>query len=227
MTTGVKNRIHTIVDRVFPGFLNEKKSGLWPFSKCSLLLMKDRFSAHQIRRRRRSTLVKLFTSQAIHQPDRCAEKLQQYATQVLTPPENHIATLQLSLKQQVKLFICLQENIEQTEKEIAEHLAQTQGAFLTSIRGIGIVLASGVSAEVGNPDKQKSINNLVSYAGIIPRIKQTGGIQGKTQVKKMGKRCNHIIKVVCFVQSASHILSYQFTKNWTYGTWGSTGNAQL
>ena len=112
--------------------------------------------------------------------------------------------LQLSLKQQVKLFICLQENIEQTEKEIAEHLAQTQGAFLTSIRGIGIVLASGVSAEVGNPDKQKSINNLVSYAGIIPRIKQTGGIQGKTQVKKMGKRCNHILKDYV-VQSASHI----------------------
>ena len=204
MTTGVKNRIHTIVDRVFPGFLNEKKSGLWPFSKCSLLLMEDRFSTHQIRRRRRSTLVKLFTRQAIHQPDLCAEKLQQYATQVLTPPENHIATLQLSLKQQVKLFICLQENIEQMEKEIAEHLAQTQGAFLTSIRGIGIVLASGVSAEVGNPDKQKSINNLVSYAGIIPRIKQTGGIQGKTQVKKMGKRCNHILKDYV-VQSASHI----------------------
>ncbi|MCK5266562.1 MAG: transposase, partial [Spirochaetes bacterium] len=32
MTTGVKNRIHTIVDRIFPGFLNEKNSGILPFS---------------------------------------------------------------------------------------------------------------------------------------------------------------------------------------------------
>ena len=74
----------------------------------------------------------------------------------------------------------------------------------TSIRGVGIVLAAGVSAEIGDPNKQKSINNLVSYSGIIPKVKQTGGIQGKTQTKKVGKRCNRILKDYV-VQSASHI----------------------
>ena len=204
MTTGVKNRIHNIVDRIFPGFLDEKKSGIWPFSKCSILLMEDRFSVHQIRRRRRSTLAKLFARQAMQRPDQCAEKLQQYASQVLQPPQNYIATLQISLTQQVKLFVCLQESIKQLDKDIAESLAQTQGAFLTSVRGIGIILAAGVSAEIGALDKQKSLNNIVSYSGIIPRIKQTGGIQGKTQIKKVGKRCNHILKDYV-VQSASHI----------------------
>jgi len=204
MTTAVKNRIHTFVDRTFPGFLNEKKSGILPFSKGSLILMEDQFSAHQILRRRRSTLIKLLTCQAVQHPDRCAEKLQQYAAQVLRPAESHLATLQISLKQQVKLFICLQESIDQLEKEIAESLAQTQGAFLTSIRGIGIILAAGVSAEIGNPDTQKSLSNLVSYSGIIPKVKQTGGIQGKTQTKKVGKRCNRILKDYV-VQSASHI----------------------
>ncbi len=140
----------------------------------------------------------------MHKPDLCAEKLQLYAAQVLKPPKKHIATLQLSLKQQVKLLICLKESIQQLDKEIAEHLAQTQGAFLTSIRGVGIVLAAGVSAEIGDPNKQKSINNLVSYSGIIPKVKQTGGIQGKTQTKKVGKRCNRILKDYV-VQSASHI----------------------
>lgn len=204
MATGVKNRIHTFVDRAFPGFLNEKKSGILPFSKWSLILMEDQFSAHQIHRRRRSSLIKLLTRHAVQHPDRCAEKLQQYAAQVLRPPESHLATLQISLKQQVKLFICLQESIDQLEKEIAQSLAQTQGAFLTSIRGIGIILAAGVSAEIGNPDTQKSLSNLVSYSGIIPRVKQTGGIQGKTQTKKVGKRCNRILKDYV-VQSASHI----------------------
>jgi len=132
--------------------------------------MEDQFSAHQILRRRRSTLIKLLTCQAVQHPDRCAEKLQQYAAQVLRPAESHLATLQISLKQQVKLFICLQESIDQLEKEIAESLAQTQGAFLTSIRGIGIILAAGVSAEIGNPDTQKSLSNLVSYSGIIPNL---------------------------------------------------------
>ena len=204
MSTGVKNRIHTIVDRIFPGFLSERKSGILPFSKGSLLLMQDRFSVHQIRRRRRSSLAKLLARQGVHQPDKCAEKLQQYADQVLKPPEDQIATLQLSLKQQVNLLICLQESTQQLEKEIADNLAQTQGSFLTSIRGIGIVLAAGVSAEIGDPNKQKSLNNLVSYSGIIPRVKQTGGVQGKTQTKKVGKRCNRILKDFV-VQSASHI----------------------
>jgi transposase len=204
MTTGVKNRIHTIVDRIFPGFLNEKNSGILSFSKCSLILMEDRFSVHQIHRRRRSTLIKLFTRHAVHHPDRCAERLQQYAAKVLRPPESHLSALQISLKQQVKLFSCLHESTEQLEKEVAENLAQTQGAFLTSIRGIGIILAAGVTAEIGNPSKQKPLSNLVSYSGIIPRVKQTGGIQGKTQTKKVGKRCNRILKDYV-VQSASHM----------------------
>ncbi len=207
MATAVKCRVHTIVDRIFPGFLNEKKSGIFPFSKGSLALMENRFSVHQILRRRPSTLSKFLALNRVHHSDRCAEKLQQYASQVLRPQADHVATLQLSLKQQVKLFSCLQENIEYLNTEIAQHLAQTPGAFLTSIRGIGITLAAGVTGEIGDPNKQKSLNNLVSYSGIIPRIKQSGGIQGKTQVKKVAKRCNRILKNYV-VQSAGHIGLY-------------------
>ena len=42
--TEVKNRIHTVVDHLFPGFLDETQSGIRPFSKSSLYLMSDRFS---------------------------------------------------------------------------------------------------------------------------------------------------------------------------------------
>jgi len=204
MATGMKNRIHTIVDRIFPGFLDENKSGIAPFSKCSLLLMEDRFSAPQIHRRQGHTLTKLLSRQGVQEPDRCVEKLQKLSAHALRPPEQHIATLQISLKQQIKLFTCLQESIQQLYEEIGHNLAQTQGAFLTSIQGIGIVLAAGVTAEIGNPDKQKSLTNIVSYSGIIPKVKQTGGIQGKTKIKKVGKRSNHILKDYV-VQSASHM----------------------
>ena len=187
MLTGVRRRIHNIVDRIFPGFLNERKSGIPPFSKCSLTLMKDRFSTHQICRRRRSTLTKLISGHAIRKPDLRAKQLQEFAGQVLNPPHHRLASLQLSLRQQVKLLICIQESIHHLEREIAENLATTPGAFLTSIQGIGIVLAAGVCAEIGDPAKQGSINNLISYAGIVPRVKQTGGTQGKTYVQKVGK----------------------------------------
>jgi transposase len=204
MSTEVRNRIHGVVDRLFPGFLDEKKSGIVPFSRSSLYLMEDRCSAKQIHRRRRKKLIEILKRFNTSKAEATAEKLQQYASQVLSTPVEYVDTLQLSLSQHVKHLRCLQEGIDQLEKEIAVYLAQTQGAFLTSIRGIGIVLAAGVAAEIGAPNEQKPLNNLVSYAGIIPRVKQSGGLEGKAYTVSVAKRCNRILKDYV-VKSALHL----------------------
>jgi transposase len=204
MSTEESNRIHTVVDRLFPGFLDEKKSGILPFSESSLYLMEDRFSPVQIGRRKRQKLIEILRRYRTNKPESAAAKLQEYASRVLNTPVEYITTLQLSLAQHVKHFRCLQESIKQLENEIAVWLAQTQGAFLTTVRGIGIVLAAGVSAEIGNPFEQKPVNNLVSYSGIIPRVKQSGGPEGKIRTGKVAKRCNRILKDYV-VQSAHHM----------------------
>jgi transposase len=192
MLTEVKNRVHGIVDELFPGFLKEQNTGIVAFTESSLYLMEDRFSPKQIRRRN--------TSKA----EKTAAKLQHYASKVLHAPVEYVDTMQLSLSQHVKHIRCLKESVAQMDKEIALNLAQTQGAFLTSVRGIGLVLAAGVTAEIGNPNEQKPINNLSSYAGIVPRIKQTGGIDGKTYTGPVAKRCNRILKDYV-VKSAYHL----------------------
>ena len=204
MSTQVRNQMHTCVDRLFPGFLDEKKSGIVPFSKSSLYLMEDRFSARQIRRRKQLKLIHILRRYGTSKPEDTAVRLQKYAASVLNTPDEYIATLQISLAHHVKLYRCLRENIEQLDKESAQWLAQTQGAFLTSVRGIGIVLASGVTAEIGDPFQQKPLNNLVSYSGIIPRVKQSGGPEGKTYTGKVAKRCNRILKNYV-VQSGLHL----------------------
>jgi len=204
MSTEEKNRMHAVVDRLFPGFLDEEKSGICPFSEASLYLMEGRFSPHQIRRRKQSKLIEILHRYGTKKPENTAKKLQNYADCVLGTPSEYISTFQLSLTQHVKHFRCLRDSIEQLEHEIAVWLAQTEGAFLTSIRGIGIVLAAGITAEIGNPHNQKPVKNLVSYSGIIPRVKQTGGTQGKTHTGKVSKRCNRILKDYV-VQSANHL----------------------
>jgi transposase len=204
MRTEVRNRVHGIVDRLFPGFLDEKKTGVVGFTTASLYLMEDRFSAKQIRRRRRPTLVDILKRHGTTEAEATAEKLQQYAGQVLDTPQEHINTLQLSLSQHVKHLRCLDECIDQLEHEIAENLAQTQGAFLSSIRGVGIVLAAGVTAEMGNPFVQKPVSNLVSYSGIIPKVKQSGGPDGQIHTVAVSKRCNRILKDYV-VKSAHHL----------------------
>jgi transposase len=204
MSTEVRNRIHNVVDRLFPGFLDEGKSGILAFSKSSLYLMQERFSPGQIRRRNQLTLIKKLQQFGVTKPYRAGIKLQQYAAQVLTTADEYVDTLQLSLSQHVNHLRCLQDSIAQLQKEIAVNLAQTPGAFLTSIRGIGIVLAAGVTAELGDPYRQKPLNNLISYAGIIPRVKQTGGPEGKTYTGSVARRCNRILKDYV-VKSALHL----------------------
>ena len=204
LSTEVKNRIHTVVDRLFPGFLDEKKSGICPFSGASLYLMEDRFSPHQIHRRKQPKLIEILHRYGTKKAEDTAKKLKGYADCVLGTPNEYISTFQLSLTQHVNHFRCLRGSIEQLEHEIAVWLAQTEGAFLTSIRGIGIVLAAGITGEIGNPHNQKPVKNLVSYSGIIPRVKQSGGTQGKTHTGKVSKRCNRILKDYV-VQSANHL----------------------
>jgi hypothetical protein len=166
--------------------------------------MEDRFSARQIAKRKRSTLAGLISRAGGQQPEQMASKLQSYARTVLHAVTEYVPTMQLSLTQHVMLYRCLQGSIDGLEREMAVWLAQTQGAFLMTVRGIGMVLASGVAAEIGDPATQKPLNNLVSYAGIIPRVSQTGGPDGETYIGSVGRRCNRILKDY-IVQSASHI----------------------
>jgi transposase len=204
LSTEERNRMHCLVDQLFPGFLEEKKSGLTPFHPPSLRVMEERFSAAQIKRRKRSTLANLLARAGTQTPDQKATQLQTYAAQVLQPPTEFVATLQSSLTQHVALYRCLSSNIAALEQEMANWLAQTQGAFLMTVRGIGLVLAAGVSAEIGNPVTQKPVNNLASYSGIIPRVSQTGGSDGATHIGSVSKRCNRVLKDY-LVQSASHL----------------------
>ncbi|MDA3915988.1 MAG: transposase [Deltaproteobacteria bacterium] len=204
MKTEVKNRIHTVVDQLFPGFLDETKSGIRPFSKSSLYLMSDRFSARQISRRKLEPLTKALNRFRTRNSDQAATKLKGYALKAFTPPELHMDTFQLSLSYHTKHFICLLECIQQLEKEIALVLSQTQGAFLTSIQGVGIILAAGICSEIGDPLIQGAAANLSSYAGVVPRVKQSGGPESEPRVGRVSKRNNHILKDY-LLQASNHI----------------------
>jgi transposase len=169
--------------------------------------MQTRFSAPQIRRRQRGALIRNLEKRGTKKAEQVAAKLQEYASQVLTTPDEYTATLQISLASHVTHYRCLFDGAQQLVNEMAQLLAQTQGAFLTSIKGIGIVLAAGVTAEIGDPLVQRSTDQLASYAGIVPKVKQTGGSQGPSITSHVSKRSNHILKDFV-VQSAFHIGRY-------------------
>lgn len=204
LKTATSNRVHQIVDQLFPGFLDERSSGIPPFSEASLYLMEDRFSPAQISARQDKALLRQLKAKGLQNAEAAIGKLKAYARQVLAHPPELTGLLQTSLASEVNLYRCLTANTDQVGREIAQQLAKTPGAMLTTIRGIGITLAAGSAAEIGPPDSQPSIRRLCSYAGIVPRTKQTGGPEKSAKAGKVSRRCNHILKDY-IVQCGNHL----------------------
>jgi transposase len=191
--TALTNRLHGYVDRLFPHFLELKHSGIEPLGPaCWWVMQSDRFSAPQIAHCRAPYLIKGLERHGVTQAATVVAKLQDLARQVLSPAPQHVATWQHIVHDQAAQWHALQESIAQLDRPIALLLAQTPGAFFTSISGIGITLAAGIVSEVG--DQWPPIDSLCSYAGVIPAVKQSGGKDKSAVTLGVGNRCNHYLK---------------------------------
>lgn len=205
--TAASNRIHALADQLFPGFLSDAKSGLTAFSDASLELMVERFSAPEIARRRPSSLASLLHRHRVQQPDETAARIIALARQALPPAAHRVATLQRTLAATVDLYRCLDRNALELRADAALTLATTPYAMLTSVPGIGFVLAAGIAGELGDPKRLASLDSLCAYAGIVPRTFQTGGPGSPAVQGHASPRCNRILKDWT-VQSAQKIHLY-------------------
>lgn len=205
--TAASNRIHALADQLFPGFLNGSKSALTPFCDASLELMKERFSSPEIARRKPTSLANLLRRHRVQLPDETAVQIILLAREALPPAAHRIVTLQRTLIATVDLYQCLQRNAIELRADAALTLATTPYAMLTSIPGIGFVLAAGLAGELGDPKHLGKLDSLCAYAGIVPRTLQSGGPDSPAVQGHASPRCNRILKDWT-VQSAQKIHLY-------------------
>jgi len=202
--TAVKNQIHSLADRLFPGFLDAKQSGIIPFSDASLDLMESAFSAPAVARRRSAGLITLLCRGGCGETKarEKAVKLQECARTALAPEPGQVAALQESLACSVQLLRSTTKVIESLTDSMAGELSRLPAAFFTTVPGVGIILASALAAELGADLHTASFSRQCAYAGIVPRTSQTGGPgQPATQGTSL-RRCNRILKDY-LVQAAS------------------------
>jgi transposase len=207
LATATSNRIHTYVDRLFPGFLSADKSGLAPFGQASLDLMAERFSPAEVRRRPRGALGQWLARRAVEEPHAVAAQLKELARGALGPAPEQTALLQRTLAQLVGLYRGLEGSISGLDRELAYWLARTPGALLTSISGIGITLAAGWMAELGPPQQWRAVRRICSYAGVVTKTKQTGGPEKEPMPAYVQQRCNKRLKNVV-LQAVEKVRQY-------------------
>ena len=192
--TALKNRMHRIADVLFPGFLNESLSGLLPFSVSCLNLMESGCSVLRIRQMRAETLAKRLKAGRTHNPDQVAVKLKALAESVLAPTHGTVPYMEKSLAAKARHMVALRENLRLEENEMARCLVQTPGFFLTSITGLGVVLAGGIVAEYGDTNDWRVPDQMASYAGIVCRQYQTGGPDSEPVKGALPVDANHHLK---------------------------------
>ena len=193
--TAASNRLYPHVDRLFPGFLDGSKSGLPAFSRASLELMEEeRFSPVQMRQRSLAGLAQWLEKRGVENAREKAAQLKELAKTALPPAESEAPILQSVVAKLVSLYRGLDESIGALDREIAYWLAQTPGALLTSIGGMGVTLAAAWVAELGAPQDWRAVRRTCSYAGVVSKVKQTGGPDRPATVGHAGHRCNKRLK---------------------------------
>ena len=202
--TAAKNRIHDCVDVLLPGFLNERESGLIPFSEASLWLMEKEFSPMKIFRMRFDTLVRNLRRRRVQKPESKAERLKALAKSALPAPGPLIDYHQRSLSVKVGLPRSVRASLTSEENEMARRLVRTPGFYLTSCPGVGVPLAGHIMGELGPPSRWLPIDNTASYAGIVCRENQTGGRDNPPVKGPLPHDCNHILRDY-LLQIAHHV----------------------
>jgi transposase len=201
--TAWKNRIHRSVEILFPGFLERELTGMVPFCSASLALMEEDFSCLKIKRCRLETLVRQLHRHGTQKPEDAAARLKALAERVLPPPAGLIPAEAAGLSTKVRMLRAVREATAMEENQMARGLVQTPGFYITSIPGIGVVLAAHIMAEYGCPDRWPAADNMASYAGIVPRQTQTGGPSQPARIGHLPLDANRILKDY-LLQAAFH-----------------------
>jgi len=190
------HRTYRIVDELFPGFLTYESSGITPFSRASLWLMEDRFSAAEVHARQAPTLIRKLREFSLGDPEGVATKLKTLAETALPPSEAMIPALQRSLAEELAIYRLMSSTLRGLDTDIAKQLARTPGAMLTTMPGIGLRWAPGLYAELGDPIRRRNVHSMAALGGIVPRLKQSGGPDKPAIVGHRRKGCSSFLKHV-------------------------------
>lgn len=176
MRTSLKNKITALVDQIFPGY--------WPkdaqekifsdhWGKASLLILEYYPHPAQIQMLGVEKLVEFLKKHNTKLGQETAAALVDAAKNSLSRPSIDTDTHCLALKNLIKLFRTLSENIETFEREMARLLIQTPGIYLLSVPGLCVVFAAEFVAETGPFENFSHPGQIMSFAGLVPYVSQS------------------------------------------------------
>lgn len=84
-------------------------------------------------------------------------------------------------------LVDLQQHVAELETAIAEALASDDdGQRLQTLPGVGPIIGATLRAELGDVTRFARVDQVVAYAGLDPRTRQSGAFVGQKHLSKRG-----------------------------------------
>jgi len=201
---GLKKKVVATYDQVFPEY---KKLFENMFSATSKAVLEQSILPENLAKLPTSKLSKLIKQAS---RGRLGEQLAETkANQIKQTAAQSIGitialdAFELSITMLLEQIKHLEKQVKKLDKEIKKY-REKQADNLTSIPGIGDILAATIRAEIGNFERFKDLKDgaekLVALAGIDPKLRESGKLVGKVKMSKRGSPyLRHAVRQASFV----------------------------
>lgn len=181
----LKRKIISVLDRIFPEFMKVFSNR---FGKTVVVLLEN-YTPEEIAELSLTKLTQVIKSLSSRGRGISQTKIQQ----LYEASRNSIGITFGRQAFKIELDILLarlkvfQEQIDYLDQEI-QTLVETFDSKLFTIPGIGSTTGAAILSEIGDIQKFRSSVKLIAFAGLDPKLKESGTYQGKTPISKRGSK---------------------------------------
>lgn len=183
--SSIKIKIRTFMDHIWPNFQGESEinnsnnkinkifSDFW--GKSSRIIMKKYPHPSQVLKLGRKGLRKLSNQYNLKMRTSTIDQLLHAAQNAYTQPPETLEVELTMLSKKLEDLERADDKINFLDQKIEELFVKTPGILLLSIPGIGLVIASEFTAELGPVEQYQYANQIIKRAGTNPLVKESGG----------------------------------------------------
>jgi hypothetical protein len=132
-------------------------------------------------------LIELFHAHNWRMGPVMAQRIIQFACQVLLPDKEVVTTRLPLLRIDLDLLAAVEQAVVAADKQIAHYLVHTKGQILTHVKGIGKLRAAAYIAGIGNPEHYEHAGQTFRRSGLVSGRDDSGLRQRQGKDKSVTK----------------------------------------
>ena len=183
-SSDVKRRVIAVLDTLFPEF---EKLFSDTFGKTALTILSSHPTPDELVSLDEQKLIRLIeTASRGRLGAHAARKLKKAAEQSVGA---RFATkaLVFELKLLLQQISFMKEQLQELTDEIAKILDSVE-QHITTIPGVGSTLAAAIIGELGNLKRFPNVSSVIAYAGLDPKVSESGATSKKRAISKRGSK---------------------------------------